>query len=317
MRIIFMGTPAFSVPSLAELLAAGHEICAVYTQPPRKSGRGHKIHPSPVHNFAQDMGLPVFHPVSFRDEAEKLRFEALEADVAIVVAYGLILPRRILEAPTHGCLNLHGSLLPRWRGAAPIQRAIMAGDAVTGVQVMQMEKGLDTGPVLLSETIPIAPEDTAATLSDRMSHIGAQLLPRALAALERGGLHPQIQREDGVTYADKISSDEARIDWSDTGKRIDCKIRGLSPFPGAWCEVERDGETIRLKLLLSSNLPSTDGNAEATPGTIVAASAEGIDVQAGDGGIVRLLKLQRPGKTPQEPDPFVRGFPLLPGDRLI
>ncbi|MEQ9125522.1 MAG: methionyl-tRNA formyltransferase, partial [Alphaproteobacteria bacterium] len=228
-----MGTPDFSVPVLAEILAAGHDVVAVYSQPPRKAGRGMEEQPSPVHRFAEEHGIPVFTPVSLKGEAEQEAFASLDLDAAIVVAYGLLLPKPVLEAPRLGCLNLHASLLPRWRGAAPIQRAIMAGDRETGVMVMQMEEGLDTGPVLLAERVAIAPDDTAGALHDRLSHIGASLMVRALAALSRGGLQPTPQPEEGVTYAKKIEKAEARIDWSRPAKEVDCHIRGLTPFPGA------------------------------------------------------------------------------------
>lgn len=307
-----MGTPAFAVPALAALIAAGHEIAAVYTQPPRPSGRGHKIQPSPVHAFADEHGLEVRTPENFKAQEDKDAFAALEPEVAIVVAYGLILPRAILEAPEHGCLNLHGSLLPRWRGAAPIQRAIMAGDEATGVQVMQMEKGLDTGPILLSETVPIAPRETAATLSEKLSHIGAGLLPVALAALGRGGLVPQPQPEEGVTYAHKISAEEARIDWARPASEIDAHIRGLTPVPGAWTTLLRDDETIRLKIGEAAPRPM-EGSAK--PGTILEADKEGVVVATGTGAL-SITRLQRPGKAMQDAETFLRGYPLSPGETL-
>ena len=243
MRVVFMGTPDFSVAALDALVAAGHEIVCVYTQPPRPAGRGKKPRPSPVQARAGALGLPVRHPVSLKDAAAQAEFAALGADVAVVVAYGLILPQPVLDAPRHGCLNIHASLLPRWRGAAPIQRAIMAGDAETGVCIMAMEAGLDTGPVLLRAAEPIRPEDTAAALHDRLARLGARLIVEALAGLDT--LTPAPQPEAGVTYAAKIDKAEARVDWARPAAEIDRQIRGLSPFPGAWCEAGSE----RLKLL--------------------------------------------------------------------
>ena len=305
MRIAFMGTPDFAAPVLAELLAAGHEIAAVYTRAPRPSGRGHRLKPSPVHQFAQAHGLLVRTPKSFRAEEERAAFAALDLDVAVVVAYGLILPQAVLDAPRFGCINLHASLLPRWRGAAPIQRAIMAGDEHTGVQVMRMEAGLDTGPVLLSETVAIAPDDTAGSLHDRLMHVAAQLGPRALAALERGALAETPQAEEGVTYAEKITAEEARIDWSRPAAAVDAHIRGLSPFPGAWFSA---GET-RVKALLSR-----PAEAAGAPGDILQAD-DRLVVACGEGA-VELLTLQRSGKRAQDAQTFLRGFPLNAGGRL-
>ena len=245
MRIIFMGTPDFSVPVLDALVAAGHEIAAVYCQPPRPAGRGKKDRPTPVHARAAALGLEVRHPVSLKGAEEQTAFAALNADVAVVVAYGLILPQAVLDAPAQGCLNIHASLLPRWRGAAPIHRAIMAGDAETGVCIMQMEAGLDTGPVLLRGATAIGPEETTAQLHDRLSDMGAGLIVEALARLPE--LELEIQPEDGVLYAEKIDKAEAQIDWSQPAAEVDRKIRGLSPFPGAWCEAEGQ----RVKLLAS------------------------------------------------------------------
>lgn len=308
MRITFMGTPSFAVPSLAALVAAGHDIAAVYTQPPRPSGRGHKLRKSPVHLFADEHHLDVRCPENFKAADDKEAFGALDADVAVVVAYGLILPGSVLAAPRYGCLNLHGSLLPRWRGAAPIQRAIMAGDSVTGVQVMQMERGLDTGPVLLSESVSIEKEDTAGSLADRLSEIGADLLPRALSALSRGSLVPMPQSEEGITYAHKINAAEARLSWDSPANEVDQMIRGLNPVPGAWGEF--DGA--RLKFWMSAAL---DDTTQEPAGTILRAAPEGIDVATGD-GIVRLLRLQRPGKTAQDAQTFLQGFDLPVGSRF-
>ncbi|ADM09078.1 methionyl-tRNA formyltransferase [Parvularcula bermudensis HTCC2503] len=318
MRIVFMGTPAFAVPALASLLAAGHEVIAVYSQPPRKSGRGHRVQKTPVHQFAEPHGIEVRTPDRLKGPTETQRFVDLNADLGIVVAYGLILPTAFLEAPRHGCLNLHASLLPRWRGAAPVQRAIMAGDAMTGVQVMQMEKGLDTGPILLSETVPIGADQTAGQLTDILAQTGAELLPRALAALDRGGLQATPQSKSGVTYAEKISAAEAAVDWSGSARVLDRHIRGLSPFPGAWVMVHRGGEPIRLKLLDSRLVEGegADGGAVgAAPGTILPAPEDRVRVATGQGAL-DLLLLQRPGKAPQDAAAFRRGFALAPGDRL-
>ena len=309
MRLAFMGTPEFSVGALAELLAAGHEIACVYSQPPRPSGRGQKERPSPVHAFAEAHGLPVRTPLNFKAAEEREAFAALDLDVAIVVAYGLILPTAVLEAPRHGCLNLHASLLPRWRGAAPIQRALMAGDAVTGVQVMRMEAGLDTGPILLSETTPISATDTAASLHDRLAMVGAQLLPRALAALERGGIAETPQAEEGVEYARKISSEEARIDWSRPAAELDRHIRGLAPFPGAWFEMPTADGPVRVKALFSSI-----GSGEGAPGAIIGTAGR-LEVACGEGSVA-LHRLQRAGKAAQDAETFLRGVTLAPGDVL-
>lgn len=310
-----MGTPAFSVPSLAGLISSGHDIAAVYSQPPRRAGRGHKLRLSAVHEFAEAHGLEVRTPVSLKKEREQSAFADLDADIAVVVAYGLLLPQPILEAPTHGCINLHGSLLPRWRGAAPIQRAIMAGDRITGVQIMRMDVGLDTGPILLSETVPVAPNDTATTLSHRLSQTGADLLPRALGGLERGTIEAVPQPAEGVTYATKISRDEAQIDWRRPASDVDGHIRGLSTVPGAWTiATGKDGEKVRLKILFSRQSDGSNSNAE--PGEIVAADADGMHVAAGDGRILILSRLQRPGKAAQDAEPFLRGSSLSVGDQL-
>ncbi len=301
MRLIFMGTPDFSVHALDALHAAGHDIACVYTRAPQPAGRGQKQRPSPVHARADALGLPVRTPKTLRTPDEQAAFAALGAEAAVVVAYGLILPQPVLDAPTRGCFNIHASLLPRWRGAAPIQRAIMAGDAETGIAIMAMEAGLDTGPVLLRKAVPIAPNDTAGTLHDRLAPLGARLVVDALAHLD--GLPPLPQPEDGVTYAAKIDKAEARIDWTRPAVEIDHQIRGLSPFPGAWTQSGGD----RLKLLLSEPAPGT-----GAPGTVLDAAPT---VACGTGA-VRLLRLQRPGRGPQDAADFLRGFPLAPGDRL-
>jgi methionyl-tRNA formyltransferase len=307
MRIAFLGTPDFAVPALAELAAAGHEIAAVYAQPPAPRGRGQAVRPSPVQAFAESLGLPVRTPASMRDPEAIADFRALDLDAAVVVAYGQILPAAVLDAPRLGSFNLHGSLLPRWRGAAPIQRAVMAGDAVTGVQVMRMTPGLDEGPILLSETVRIGPLDTAGTLHDRLSAVGAHLLPRALAALERGAAHETPQAADGVTYARKITPAEARIDWTRPAAEVDRQIRGLSPFPGAWFEAPSDRGPVRVKALLSQ-LEEGAG----APGTVL----DGALLVACGAGAVRLLQVQREGRQAQDAGTFLRGFPLPAGALL-
>ncbi|MBC6981672.1 methionyl-tRNA formyltransferase [Caulobacter sp. 17J80-11] len=306
MRIAFMGTPEFAVRALAELVAAGHEIAAVYTQPPKPRGRGQQLAPSPVQAFAEGLGLPVRTPVSMRDPAEVEAFQALDLDAAVVVAYGQILKANVLDAPRLGCFNLHASLLPRWRGAAPIQRAIMAGDAATGVQVMRMTEGLDEGPIVLSEIVPIAADDTSATLHDKLAAAGSSLLPRALAAIERGGATETAQAGE-PTYARKITPAEARIDWTRPAIEIDRHVRGLSPFPGAWFEAPSDKGPVRVKVLLS-RLEAGSG----APGTLL---DDGLLVAGGEGA-VRLVKVQREGKGPQDAETFLRGFPLAVGTVL-
>ncbi|TMV03725.1 methionyl-tRNA formyltransferase [Ruegeria sediminis] len=301
MRIIFMGTPEFSVPVLDALAGAGHEIAAVYCQPPRPAGRGKKDRPTPVHARAAELGLEIRHPVSLKSAEEQARFAALDADVTVVVAYGLILPQAILDAPRHGCLNIHASLLPRWRGAAPIHRAIMAGDAETGVCIMQMEAGLDTGPVLLRQSTPIGAEETTDQLHDRLSAMGADLIVEALRRLP--DLAPEPQPEDGVTYAAKIDKAEARVDWTRPAAEIDRQIRGLSPFPGAWTEI--GGERVKL-------LASRPAEGRGEPGEVL---DDALRVACGEGA-VELLRLQRAGKGAQDRDAFLRGRPVAAGTRL-
>ena len=301
MRIIFMGTPDFSVPVLDALVGAGHEIVAVYCQPPRPAGRGKKYRPTPVHARAAALGLNVRHPTSLKSDDEQASFAALNADVAVIVAYGLILPRPILDAPIQGCLNIHASLLPRWRGAAPIHRAIMAGGAQTGICIMQMDAGLDTGPVLLRQATDIGAEETTAQLHDRLSNMGAGLIVEALVNLPN--LTPEPQPANGVTYATRIDKSEARIDWTRPAVDIDRHIRGLSPFPGAWTEVAGD----RIKLL-ASRLAEGRG----TPGEVL---DDHLRVSCGEGA-VELLRLQRAGKVAQDRETFLRGWPIPVGTRL-
>ncbi len=289
-----MGTPDFAVPALDALVAAGHEVIAVYCQPPRPAGRGQKDRPSPVQARATALGLPVRHPRSLKGADEQSAFAALGADVAVVVAYGLILPQAVLDAPRKGCLNIHASRLPRWRGAAPIHRAVMAGDAQTGICIMRMEAGLDTGPVLLEQTLSISPTDTTGDLHDRLSALGADLIVRALAGLD--ALTPRAQPDDGVTYAAKIDKAEARVDWTLPAAQVDRLIRGLSPFPGAWCLAG----TERVKLL-RSQLAQGSG----TPGQVL----HGFTIACGTGAI-EVLDAQRDGKRPMPAAEVLRGMVL-------
>jgi methionyl-tRNA formyltransferase len=302
MRIVFMGTPEFAVPTLTEIVAGGHEVVGVYTRAPKPAGRGQAERKSPVHVAAEGFDIPVFTPKSLKGEAEQIAFAALDADVGIVVAYGLILPKPILDAPKLGCLNLHGSLLPRWRGAAPIQRAVMAGDQRTGIIVMQMDEGLDTGAMGLIEEMAIGPDMTSGELHDQMMLVGADLMGRALAALERGSLHFTPQPEDGVTYAKKIEKAEARIDWNRPATEVHNLIRGLSPFPGAWFELDLNGAPVRIKALRSTVV---DGGGEA--GTI----GKDLTIACGTGS-VRLVTVQREGKGAMDAATFLRGAGTLP-----
>ena len=294
MRVIFMGTPDFSVPAL-RAIAARHDVVAVYSQPPRAAGRGQKPRPSPVALAAQDLGIPVRTPARLRDPQDQADFAALDADVAVVVAYGLILPQPVLDAPRLGCLNIHASILPRWRGAAPIHRAILAGDAETGVAIMQMEAGLDTGPVLALTRTPIAADDTTASLHDRLSAMGADLI---CDVLDRLPLPAVLQPQDGVTYAAKIDKAEARIDWTLPAEQVDRQIRGLSPFPGAWCMIGDE----RVKLLASTVVPG-----QGEPGTVL----PDFTVVCGSGA-VRITLAQRAGKRPMTPADLLRGWALPP-----
>ena len=309
LRIVFMGTPDFSVPTLAEILGAGHEVAAVYAQPPRPAGRGMAEQKSPVHRFAESAGIPVHHPKSLKGEPEQEAFAALKADAAVVIAYGLLLPAAVLNAPRLGCFNVHASALPRWRGAAPIQRAIMAGDGETAVDVMRMEEGLDTGPVCLAEPVAIGPDTTAGELHDVLAERGASLMVRALSALERGSLDCRPQAAEGVTYAAKIDKAEARIDFARPAREVHNLIRGLSPFPGAWFEVEpAAGKRERIKVLRST---AADGAGAA--GQIL---DDQLTVACG-AGAVRFLELQRAGKKPMPADVLLRGFSLPPGTMLL
>lgn len=308
MRLVFMGTPDFSVPTLARLVADGHDMIAVYTRAPAKAGRGMALRPSPVHALAETHGLPVLTPASLKGEEAAESFAAHRADVAVVVAYGMLLPQAILDAPRHGCLNLHGSLLPRWRGAAPIQRAVMAGDAESGVGVMRMEAGLDTGPVSLEARVPIAPGTTAGALHDTLMPLGAELMSRALSELECGTLRFAPQPEEGVVYAHKITNAEARIDWTRPASEVARHVNGLSPFPGAFFEADLGRGPERVKVLRAL---AADGSGE--PGTLL---DEAGTVACG-AGAVRLDAVRRAGKggTVGGED-FLRGTRLAVGTRL-
>ncbi len=312
LRVVFMGTPEFAVPPLLALAEHGHAIVAVYSQPPRPAGRGMALRQSPVHAQAQAMGVDVRTPASLKSPEEQQALAALEADVAVVVAYGLILPQAILDAPRLGCFNIHASLLPRWRGAAPIHRAIMAGDQRTGVTIMKMDAGLDTGPMAMMEHIDIGVDETTGQLHDRLSTLGADLIVRTLKALEMAELERETlaltpQPGDGVTYAAKIDKAEARIDWRLPAKQLHDAIRGLSPFPGAWCEIDIGGKQERVKIL-----GSTLADGYGLPGTVL---DEQMTIACGDWA-VRLTRLQRAGKGVQDVSDFQRGARVVPGSVL-
>ncbi len=305
LRLAFMGAPDFARPSLHALADAGHEIAAVYAQPPRPAGRGQKERPCPVHVLALARGWPALTPASFKDAEVQAAFAALDLDVAVVVAYGLMLPPAILAAPRLGCVNVHASLLPRWRGAAPIQRAILAGDAETGITIMQVDEGLDTGPMLLAEAIPIAAAETAETLHDRLATLGAGLIVTALAGLAAGTLRARSQPEDGVTHAAKLARGEGRLDWRRPAGELERAVRAFTPWPGAEFEVNTD----RIKILAAEVVA---GDPAAAPGTVLDAQ---LTVACGEGAL-RLLKVQRAGKAALEASAFLRGFELAPGTRL-
>jgi methionyl-tRNA formyltransferase len=308
LRLIFMGTPDFAVPTLKELVAHGHQIAAVYTREPKPGGRrGLTMQPTPVEQEARRLGIPVFTPTTLKTPEALQEFEAHAADAAVVVAYGMILPQAILDAPKYGCFNLHGSLLPRWRGAAPINRAIMAGDAETGVMVMKMDAGLDTGDVAMAERLAITDAMTAADLHDALARLGAGLMVRAMDTLERGKLQLSKQSDEGVTYAAKIDKAEARIDWDRPARAVLRHIHGLSPFPGAWCEMPIEAEPARVKIL----------RCEMTKGSAAAGDLLDDRLAVGCGeGAIRILELQRAGKAPMKAADFLRGTPLKPPMRL-
>ena len=307
LRLIFMGTPDFSVPTLLELVAHGHEIAAVYTRAPKPGGRGMRLQATPVEVEARRLGIPVLTPKTLKTPEALEEFRAHDADAAVVVAYGMILPQAILDAPKLGCFNLHASLLPRWRGAAPINRAIMAGDAESGVMVMKMDVGLDTGDVAMAERLSITDAMTASDLHDKLAPLGADLMVRAMGALERGGLQLVKQSEEGVTYAAKIDKAEARIDWVKPAREVLRHIHGLSPFPGAWSEIADGGEAARVKVL-RCELAKGSG----APGSVL---DEQLTIACGDGAI-RIVELQRAGKAPMKAAEFLRGTPLKAGARM-
>lgn len=307
LRIVFMGTPEFSVPALTALLGQGYEVVACYSQPPRKAGRGMAERKSAVHEAAERFAIPVFTPTSLKSAEAQETFRSHNADVAVVIAYGLLLPQEILDAPVHGCLNVHASLLPRWRGAAPINRAIMAGDTQTGVMVMKMDAGLDTGPIAMAEHVTISDTMTAGQLHDDLSRLGADLIVRAVGAIERGSLDFQAQSEDGVTYAHKLSKLESRIDWSKSANEISCHIRGLSPFPGAWFELDVKGNPQRIRVH-AAQVKTQSGE----PGVTL---DDALTIGCGEGSI-QLLTVQKAGKSAMDANAFLRGLPVRAGTRL-
>src|SRR5437762_3773284 len=308
LRLIFMGTPEFAVPTLMELVAHGHEVAAVYTRAAKPAGRGMKLQPTPVEGEARRLGIPVLTPTTLKSPEALDRFRAHNADVAVVVAYGMILPQAVLDTPKYGCFNLHASLLPRWRGAAPINRAIMAGDAETGVMVMKMDVGLDTGDVAIAERLTITDKMTAADLHDALAPLGADLMVRAMGGLERGGLRLSKQSEDGVTYAAKIEKAEAKIDWNRPAREVLRHIHGLSPFPGAWCEVAIEGEQVRVKILRCAMAGGSGAPGEVLDDHLAVACKE---------GAIRILELQRAGKQSMKAEDFLRGTSVKAGTRIV
>jgi len=307
LRLVFMGTPDFAVPTFAAIVAHGHDVAAVYTRAPQPAGRGMELRPSPVEREARRFGIAVLTPKTLRSPEAQDAFRAHQADAAVVVAYGLILPKPILDAPRLGCFNLHASELPRWRGAAPINRAIMAGDAETGVVVMKMVEGLDTGPMAMAARTAIGPDMTAGELHDELARLGADLMVRALDALEHGALQLTPQPEEGATYAGKIEKNETRIDWTKPWNTVHNHCRGLSPYPGAWFELPGSGAPVRIKVLRTTRDEGT-----APPGTT---TDDKLTVACGDGA-VRILELQRAGRQPMSAGEFLRGTPVAAGTRL-
>ncbi|TVR99967.1 MAG: methionyl-tRNA formyltransferase [Rhodospirillales bacterium] len=308
LRLVFLGTPAFAVPTLAALVDSAHDVLAVYAQPPRPAGRGQREQPSPVQAFAEARHLPVRTPRTLRAADAQRDFDALGADAAVVAAYGLILPQPVLDTPRLGCFNVHASLLPRWRGAAPIQRALLAGDAETGVTIMQVDAGLDTGPILMQEAVPITATTTAAELHDTLAALGARMMIEALQAVAAGRLSPRPQPAAGATYAAKLQRDEGRLDWSRPAQDLERAVRALNPWPGTW--FEHGGERVRV---LAATLATLDREAGSVPpGTVI---DDRLTVACGAGGL-RCLRLQRPGRAPLETEAFLRGYPLPPGSRL-
>lgn len=307
LNLVFMGTPDFSVRVLDAILAAGHNVVAVYSQPPRPAGRGMAEQLSPVHRFALERGLRVLTPLNFKSDSDQQTFAAHNADAAVVVAYGLILPEAVLAALRYGCFNVHASKLPRWRGAAPIQRAIMSGDRETAVMIMRMERGLDTGPVCLAQNVPIAPDTTAGALHDTLAAAGATLMVKALAQLEAGGLPSTPQSTEGVTYAAKIDKSEAKIDFNRAAADVVAHIHGLSPFPGAWFEIANGGKSERIKVLRAAEVVG-----DGTSGTFL---DDRLTIACGQGA-VRLVEVQRAGKRPAPADEFLRGFGIAAGTAI-
>jgi methionyl-tRNA formyltransferase len=307
LRLIFMGTPDFAVPTLLELVAHGHEIAAVYTRAAKPAGRGMKLQLSPVEVEARRRGIPVATPATLKTAEAQAEFRAHHADAAVVVAYGKILPQAILDIPKLGCFNLHASLLPRWRGAAPINRAIMAGDTESGVMVMKMDAGLDTGDVAMAERITVTDTMTAADLHDALAPLGGDLMVCAMGALERGKLQLTKQSDQGVTYAAKIDKAEARIDWNRPAREVLRHIHGLSPFPGAWCEIPIEGAPARVKILRCALVDRSGAPGELLDDHLAVACTQ---------GAIRILELQRAGKTPMKAEEFLRGTPLKPPMRL-
>jgi methionyl-tRNA formyltransferase len=308
LRLIFMGTPDFAVPTLLELVAHQHEIVAVYTRAPKPAGRGMKLQPTPVEREARRLGIPVLTPTTLKTPEALDEFRSYNADAAVVVAYGMILPQAILDAPILGCFNLHGSLLPRWRGAAPINRAIMAGDTQSGVMVMKMDVGLDTGDVAMAERLAITDAMTASNLHDALAPLGADLMVRAMGALERGRLQLTKQSDEGVTYAAKIDKTESRIDWRKPAHDVLRHIHGLSPVPGAWCEMPLEGETSRVKILRCEMAGGAGPSGELLDASLTVACGR---------GAIRILELQRAGKQPMKAADFLRGTPLKPPMRFV
>jgi methionyl-tRNA formyltransferase len=307
LRLIFMGTPDFAVPTLLELVAHGHEIAAAYTRAAKPGGRGMKLQPTPIEQEARRLGIPVMTPKTLKTEEAQAEFRAQRADAAVVVAYGMILPQAILDAPAHGCFNLHASLLPRWRGAAPINRAIMAGDAESGVMVMKMDAGLDTGDVAMAERVAITDSMTAGDLHDRLSPLGGDLMARAIGALERGALQLRKQGDEGVTHAAKIEKAEARVDWSKPARTVLRHIHGLSPFPGGWSEIGGGGDAARIKILRCEL-----ANGKGAPGEVL---DDQLTIACGEAAI-QIIELQRAGKAPMKAAEFSRGTPLKAGARF-
>jgi methionyl-tRNA formyltransferase len=309
LRLVFMGTPDFAVPTLVELAGAGHAIEAVYSRAPKPKGRGMDLQDTPVAREAKRLGIPVLTPSTLKTKEAQAEFSAHGADAAVVVAYGLILPKAVLDAVPLGCFNLHASLLPRWRGAAPINRAVMAGDAASGVMAMKMEEGLDTGPIAMAERVAIGADMTAGELHDELSSLGADLMLRAIGGLERGALTLTPQAAAGVTYASKIDKNETRIDWSKPWNEVHNHIRGLSSFPGAWFELNSEGAPVRVKVLRTTK---GEGKGKGAPGTLL---DDKLTIACGEGA-VRILELQRAGRQPMKADEFLRGSPLRAGTSL-